>query len=178
MPADVQCDRNMQHVLTSLIKCVVVYSRTRVSFSMRYHNGMNATKYNLSTSGGASSSGGLSWGQWWLYGLQWEGYRQMTATTISVPLLAYQLYSAVAPRSPLCLNKRVSGISSHNCRWKCSRLAIRSSIVSSRLFRVCCTLLGFASDLETTATRSRWQKTDEKLAQAEEKWAWDAKERR
>ena len=177
MPEDIQYHRYMQHVLTRLIKCVVVYSRTRVNFSMRYHNGMNSTKY-LSTSGGASSSGGLCWGQGWLHGLQWEGYRQMTATTISVPLLAYQLYSVVAPRSPLCLSKRVSGISSHNCRRKCSRLAIRSSIVTSRLFRVCYTLLGFASELETIASRSRWQKTDEKLARAEGKWAWDAKERR
>ena len=63
MPEYVQYDRYMQHVLTRLIKCVVVYSRTRVSFSTRYHNGMNSTKYYLSTSGGASSSGDLSWGQ-------------------------------------------------------------------------------------------------------------------
>jgi hypothetical protein len=63
MPEDVQYDRCMQHTLTKLIKCVVVYSRPRVSFGMRYHNGMNSTKYYLSTSGGASSSGGLSWGQ-------------------------------------------------------------------------------------------------------------------
>jgi hypothetical protein len=44
MPEDVQYDRYMQHVLTRLIKCVVVYSRTYVSFNMGCRNGMNSTK--------------------------------------------------------------------------------------------------------------------------------------
>jgi hypothetical protein len=44
MPADGHHGRNMQQVLTKLIKFVVVDGNTYVSFSMVSHNGINFTK--------------------------------------------------------------------------------------------------------------------------------------
>jgi hypothetical protein len=87
-------------------------------------------------------------------------------------------------RSPLIhlllgISTRVSDISSCNSRRvRSRRITVPLSVAASGPFRGWYAFVTIYLRFEPGATLSRWQKTGEKLVRQEEKWVWDAKQKR